>query len=186
MRCHLILKALLAVAPRHTIVEESSEVLADNELHSTTAVKACVVTPGAIEGEVAIVELTEELPRILVVVALVNPIELDNVVRKIASIALLLTENALSEVICVPLSKTVAIIFTAFDVGEGVLERGLIRRRNRSGDEIHLIYRGGGLGGGTELGRHLGLLGLLGLIGLQRMYNDAISLDYAKYNFNFF
>jgi len=188
MRCHLILKALLAVAPRHTIVEESSEVLADNKLHSTSAVKACVVTPGAIEGEVAIVELTEELPRILVVVALVNPIELDNVVRKIASIALLLTENALSEVICVPLSKTIAIIFTAFDVGEGVLECGLIRRGNRSGDEIHLVYRSGhkGLGGGTELGRHLGLLGLLGLIGLQRMYNDAISLYYAKYNFNFF
>jgi hypothetical protein len=59
MRCHLILKAFLAVAPRHTIVEELSEVLADNEFHSISAVKACVVAPGAIEGEVAIVELTE-------------------------------------------------------------------------------------------------------------------------------
>jgi hypothetical protein len=53
-----ILKALLAVALRHTIVEESSEVLADNELHSTSAVKACIVAPGAVEGEVAIVELS--------------------------------------------------------------------------------------------------------------------------------
>lgn len=169
MRCHLILKAPVACGLIHTIIEESSEVLADNELHSTLAVKACIVAPGAVEGEVAIVELTEKLPRILVVVALVNPIELDNIVRKIASIALLLTENALSEVICVPPpSKTVAIIFTALDVGEGVLERGLIRRGNRSGDKIHLVYRGGhkGLGGGTEFGRHLGLLGLLGLIGL--------------------
>ena len=102
MRCHLIFKAPDACGLIHTIIEESSEVLADNELHSTLAVKACIVAPGAVEGEVAIVELTEELPRILVVVALVNPIELDNVVREIASIALLLTENALSKVICVP------------------------------------------------------------------------------------
>jgi hypothetical protein len=162
MRCHLILKAPVARGLTHTIIEESSKVLADNELHSTVAVKACVVAPGAVEGEIAIVEFTEELPRMLVIVTLVNPIELDNVVREIASIALLLTENTLSKDICVPLSKTAASASAALDVGEGVFKRGFIRSGNRSGDETHLIYcsRCKGLGGGAKLRRHLGLLGL--------------------------